>query len=201
MSFFKISIWMSLFFIMGCSSNATSKELTDESGELTLSADNYRVKIKSCSLKIPSRYKLIEFSHHQPNDLDKRVNPDNKFSYKAIVFSHKDVENEDRLSVKNLILSHNIHISNNNFSNMNLLTSKLQYISNKNISDINISRYKPKKLKIDKNDSLQLRNAKLSKLNNTLIVSGKDFTIIVNETDEYIDEIYKLIENCTSRGR
>ena len=32
-------------------------------------------------------------------------------------------------------------------------------------------------------------------------VSGKDFTIIVNETDEYIDEIYKLIENCTSRGR
>jgi len=197
MLFPKINILIILFFLMGYS-NAMSKDMKEKSNNIELFADNYTVKIKSCSLKIPLRYKLIEFSYHKPNALDKRVNPNNNFSYKIISFFHKDVDSEDKFSIKNLILYHSIKISNHNFSNINILTSKLQLVSSKKILGIKVLRYKLKKLNIDKTNPLQLKNNKLYKLNNTIIVNEKNFAIIINETDEYIDEIYKMIRNCAS---
>ncbi len=191
---------MSLFFIIGCSRIATSDDIKEKSNNLTVFADNYIVKVKSCSLKIPSRYHLMDFSQHQPNDLDKKSNPNNKFSYQSIYFLHKDVDSEDNFSVRNTILNHSIEITNNSFSNINMLISKLRFISSKKISTIKVSRYKPLALKnIDKENTIQLRNEKLFRLNNILIVNEKNFSIIVNETDEYIDEMYKMIEEgCAS---
>jgi len=201
MNFFKINIFISLFVIMGCT-NATSQDIKEESSNsITVFSDNYTVKLESCILKIPSRYKLIDFSQHEPNDLDKKSNPNNKFSYQSIYFLHKDVDSEDNFSARNTILTHSIEITNNFFSNINMLTSKLKFISSKKISTIKVSRYKPLTLKnIDRENTIQLRNEKLSKLNNILIVNENNFSIIVNETDEYVDEIYKMLEEgCISK--
>lgn len=197
MIFFKTNIII-LFVIMGCS-NATSQGFeqnkSNESiaieNDITVSAENYKVQLKTCSLKIPSRYKLRNFSYYTPS------HPYNASPYKKVSFLHKEVSSEDWSTIKNFILEHKIEIANKKFLNMDVFTSKLQFISSKKVSDISVLRYKHKALKnIDKSDKRQLKNEELYKLNNILIVNEIGFSIIVSETDEYIDEIYEMIEGC-----
>ena len=199
MNFFKINIIIVLFILMGCS-NAISQEFKENKNTITVQAKNYKVKLKSCSLEIPLRYELIDFSHREPTYIDKQVYPNKNFSYQAISFVHKEVNNQNWSTFKNFILEHKIEIANKKFLDIDVFSSKLQFISSKKFSDIHVLRYKYKKLKnIDRTDVRQFNNEKLNKLNNILIVNETGFSIIINETDEYIDEIYTMLEDCASQ--
>lgn len=192
----KTMILIVLFLVMGCT-NSTSHEIernitkvnsTGANNDILLYAENYKVKLKSCSLSIPSRYNLQNFSYQTP------LYPINTKPYTEINFSYKEAS-----TVKNFILSHSIHIANKKSLNIEVLTSKLQFISSKEVFNLKILRYKPKELRhIDKSNPQHIKNEKLYKLNNTIIVNKASFTILVDETDEYIDEIYKMIEGCAN---
>jgi len=187
-----IKIYVLLIFILtleGCSENINlnnnqqvKKVIEKENYLIELIAKDFNIKLKSCSLKIPFRYKLQSFSVDE------------------VHFVHKEVKEKGIFEPVNSILTHRIYITNKINLDISMLLSDLNFISEKKIDDISLLRYKPKKLKnIDKSNPIHIKHEQMYIRNNTFFINGKDFSMIVSETDEHIDEIYKMIEDCASQ--
>jgi hypothetical protein len=190
MKYIKIYILLIVVLTLeGCLNNISSddkqqikKVIEKESYQIKVIAKDFNIKLMSCSLKIPFQYKLQSFSVDE------------------VHFVHKEAEEKRIYEPKNFILSHRIYITNKINLNINMLLSDLKFISEKKFDNINVSRYKPKKLKnIDKSNPIHIEHEKMYIRNNTFFINGKDFSMIINETDEYIDEVYKMIEDCASQ--
>jgi len=183
-----IKIYILLIFILtleGCSDNISPEENSvnkKENHRIEILAKDFNIKLKSCSLKIPFRYKL------------------QSFSFDEVHFVHKEVEEKGIFEPGNYILTHRIYITNKINLDTNMLLSDLKFISEKKLDNINVSRYKPKSSKnIDKSNPIHIKHEKMYIRNNTFFINGKDFSMIVDETDTHIDEIYKMLEDCATQ--
>jgi hypothetical protein len=148
------------------------------------SSTYFELKIDSCTLKIPQRYsqKMI---FHTPNEVS--------FLYQE----EKDV-NTSKAIFSNFFLAHKITIlREKNHEIINENDEDFNLISKKNINGIQVFRFKGRMKKTIKNPNEgQLKNINMFKQNNYFHIFGNDFYIVVQETDEYADDIYQIIEDC-----
>ena len=144
----------------------------------TFAFDTFDINIGACNLAIPKSYKLKSFS------------PNYNFH-----FSHLENKSMDNFMGANFFYTHKIVISNsdlNKTEKQNLVNNlKKIYPLKKHtqVRELDIFIFKPiKNLSNDKKYDMTMNNIFLIFLANT--------AIYIEETDEYIDTIYNMIENC-----
>ena len=153
---------------------------------LSASADYFKLHLDSCVLKISTRYQHI--SLNTPSSI--------KFRYSEV---EKETTKEDK--AKNLLLTHNIAIDASRDKNKNKNIEKLSkiydLIDSTIINGVQIYRFKDQPYAgIKKPNRDQQRHIKMINTNNIFYVYGEGFHIVAQETDKYIYDIYKMIEDC-----
>jgi len=144
-----------------------------------------QLSFMSCELKIPWRYKLDSFDKDRKEYL---FSYQNSNQLKKYIYNHRirvERKENDYISLADKVFSENFNL-----------------ISLKNFNDIKSFRYKGKDKEEKQNNCKNQQSCKEVDMyfkNNYLVVYGKDFIMIIEETDEYIDEIYKMIEDCAAQ--
>lgn len=159
---------------LGCTNNRSNNE------KFSLEIiDTNRVKTTSCILKIPIRYQLV------------------RKSKKDVLYRHYELINKEWLDPKNILLSHRIAVKKRNELNEldNQIYKDFTLIDKKEYSPIEVYRFKAKYTEeVIIKDSL-----KLLQKNNTFYIYSHNWFVGIDETDEYVDEIYTMIEDCASQ--